>query len=294
MKKSERIIVGLVVLAGIGFSSVTHVPILWAEEGKYSTEGYEQSGRDYIWKQSITENADGLQSAEFNTVNGKVIISPQEGKNTVDVQAEIVIRRGFFGSETTVLTTKEQVGVKVERAGDKLIIRADQPKKSSWRVSIRIDFTVKIPAALAAHAETVNGKVEITGIQAPLSLHTVNGSLTAENCLGPIQADSVNGSIHLKQIAQIDKVTTVNGSISAEIQDEMKNNSSFETVNGSVKIDIPEQTRADLDLGNVNGSIELKANAFQGEQKKHNVNGTLNGGGAKLSVHTVNGGISVY
>ena len=62
-------------------------------------------------------------------------------------------------------------------------------------------------------------------------------------------------------------------------------------MNGAVTVTIPAKAALRVEAENVNGSIRSEVAGLSSE--KHSLSGDLNGGGATLSIETVNGSINV-
>jgi len=68
----------------------------------------------------------------------------------------------------------------------------------------------------------------------------------------------------------------------------------FETVNGSVKVEAPSNLAPDVLMATVNGSLRSDLPlTMQGRITKNRIHGTVNGGGRRLSLKTVNGSIEL-
>jgi len=69
----------------------------------------------------------------------------------------------------------------------------------------------------------------------------------------------------------------------------------LEAVNGGVTIQLPADTKADITGRCVNGGISTSDLAIEtvGEQTRRRLEGKLNGGGANISLETVNGGVRI-
>jgi DUF4097 and DUF4098 domain-containing protein YvlB len=66
----------------------------------------------------------------------------------------------------------------------------------------------------------------------------------------------------------------------------------FATVNGSITLELPAGAAAEVDARTVNGRIETDFPLeVSGRISRRRLRGTIGGGGRKLSLETVNGGI---
>jgi len=140
-----------------------------------------------------------------------------------------------------------------------------------------VDFTVEVPANVAFAPRTVNGEIEAEGLKGDVDATTVNGSV-AVSTSGLAAATTVNGSIRATM-----------GSVRWE--DDLD----FSTVNGGITLDLPARIKANLRAETVNGDIETDFPiTMNGRFSRHKLRGTIGGGGAGLSLTTVNGDIRLH
>ena len=138
-----------------------------------------------------------------------------------------------------------------------------------------VDFDVTVPHGIALDARTVNGAVD-----------AVND--------GPADASTVNGSVSL-EARDVRTAHTVNGSVSVRVLDRTRGAISAHTVNGSIDIALPEGTGVELDARTLTGDISAAGASVDrsrygpGARSK----ATLGDGARRLSLHTVNGSITV-
>ncbi len=217
------------------------------------------------------------------TVNGKIFVETWS-KNSVDVYAEIEVRSS---DKKAARDFMDDVEIVVRNRGDELEIKVDRPHDKSgsfwdWvagsgRPNLTVNFSIKVPEEMDIEASSVNGAVEIVGIQGQASLSTTNGKIQAEEVLGSVEAHTTNGSIFVD--------------ISA---DNLEDDIVLHTVNGSIKLSLDEDIEADVEASTVNGSINTDFPLeVSGKWGPKNVSGEINGGGAVIELETVNGSISL-
>jgi hypothetical protein len=139
-----------------------------------------------------------------------------------------------------------------------------------------IDFTVQVPAGVGLNAQTVNGSVDGQGLQSDVVGQTVNGSVNL----------STTGSA---------RATTVNGSINAAMGRAVwPSGAKFTTVNGGVTLQLPAAVNANVRLSTVSGNIRSDFPlTIDSEPGPKHADGVLGGGGQRLDITTVNGGITL-
>jgi hypothetical protein len=140
----------------------------------------------------------------------------------------------------------------------------------------RVDFTVQVPLGIRLAARTVNGSIEAQNLHGDADATTVNGSVNV----------STTGSAH---------ATTVNGTITASMGAAVwPNGGKFTTVNGSVTLRLPAAVNADVRVSTVSGGIQSDFPLqIDNEPGPRHAEGVLGGGGQRLDITTVNGGVTL-
>ncbi|MBN1482846.1 hypothetical protein EH223_13095 [candidate division KSB1 bacterium] len=228
-----------------------------------------------------THEFDG-EKVTVETVNGKIFIETWQ-QDAVDVYAEIEVRST---SKSEAREFMDDVEIIVRRRGDDLDIRVEKPHDKSsgiwdWfsgdKPNLTVNFSIKVPEQMDIEASSVNGAIDVLGIEGRAFLSTTNGKILAEEIAGSVEAHTTNGSIFVD-------IRT------ADLKDDVDLN----TVNGSIKLALEENVKADIDISTVNGSINTDFPLeVHGKWGPKNVSGEINGGGAHIELETVNGTVSL-
>ena len=141
---------------------------------------------------------------------------------------------------------------------------------------ITVDWEVKVPAGVKLAAATVNGDLELEDLASVVEATTVNGSI----------------SVGTREFAE---ATTVNGTIHARMgAGKLPHDLEFKTVNGSVVLTLTDGIGAEVLAEALNGAFESDFPVtVSGRMRPNKVRGTINGGGALLSMTTVNGSLEL-
>jgi hypothetical protein len=141
---------------------------------------------------------------------------------------------------------------------------------------VTVTWEVQVPSGVRFVATTVNGDVEIEEIGGPIEAHTVNGSID-------LATDDVA------------EAATVNGGITARLgAGRLAHDLDFRTVNGSVVVSIADGVGAELRAEALNGDFASDFPiTIEGRRRRNVLHGTIGGGGALLSLATVNGSIEL-
>ena len=147
---------------------------------------------------------------------------------------------------------------------------------------MRIEWTVKVPKGLTVDLRTINGGVRIDGLSGEIHAKTTNGGVKGQNIIPEtIEASSVNGGIEFELGAPLDSTDSID----------------ISTVNGGVALSMPSESKATITARCVNGGVRVNDLDIKRDEETHEferkrrLNGTLNGGGAKVNVSTTNGGV---
>jgi len=230
------------------------------------------AGYEAIVDQSYPLAAGG--SVALENINGDVSIEVWE-RNEVRVYA-------VKSASTPELL--DELEVKVDADNNQVRIDTHYPSMNGsdhgHRRFTKVEYTVTVPrTAILDEIELVNGNLTVVGIEGGIDAETVNGNIMVRDCAGSANLGTVNGGIeaHIDRLAYDDKldVESVNGQLDLYLASSLGADLSADTVNGSLKNDF---------------GIEVRKGKYVGSD----FHGSVGGGGAKVSLETVNGSINVH
>lgn len=267
------VLLGLILAAGL---SIAACDIQAGEGGGFSL-GIAKGKAEDTWTRTYKLAPGG--TLELINVNGRIDAEPAAGDSV-----ELV------GKRTAEATSDEAAKALL----DKLEIR-EEVGDSRVRVEVRfprlsgfsghaVRWTVRVPKGVKVDLRTVNGGVKLTGLQGDITAKTTNGGVSGTGIVSQaVEASAVNGGIEIDFASPL--------STDAKV--------SLETVNGGVALGIPSESRATISARAVNGGVRVNDLDIQKDEQssdfesKRRLQGTLNGGGARVTLHTTNGGIRV-
>jgi hypothetical protein len=226
------------------------------------------------WQKTYTLDANGR--VEIGNVNGKITVEPSLGR-TVEVvalkkaraatpeAAKAALDRATIAEEITPGLVK--VTTRIARA-EGIVFGNNQ---------LTVDYRVRVPAGAEVKFTTVNGGVEISGLEGRITAETTNGGVVARAVKGQLDASTTNGGLEIE--------------LAAVPQGGVK----LECVNGGIKVAIPRDAKATISASVANGGIsagDLQLD-ITGEHTRRRLEGRLNGGGPRIQVEGTNGGISL-
>jgi hypothetical protein len=209
---------------------------------------------------------------KIENVNGTINVSPSSGART-EVRAERIAKAGNDEAARELL---KKIEIVEESSPSSVSIATKVPKISWGRSGHEVRYFVKVPKGLAVEFQTVNGGVRLENIEGQMIASTTNGGVHGKGLRGSLKASTTNGGVELEMAA-----------VTGDIE--------LETTNGGIRLNLPEDTKATLDARCVNGGISVgdSLRVENVEKSRRQLRGTLNGGGARVSVETVNGGIRI-
>jgi hypothetical protein len=215
-------------------------------------------------------------------VNGTVAVTSWD-RDEVRVVARKRVRAGSAERASAGLAALK---VMVAAKPDELRVRTRHPRHGvdgvlGWLrgagVSSSVSYELTVPHGVRLDAETVNGRIDLDGVDGDLTLTTVNGSIRVRDARGRLEADTVNGRIDVELVAVAPAADLA-----------------FSTTNGSIEVALPEDIRTRLEVRTTNGGIDVDFPVeVQGTWGSRRVDADINGGGGRLTVSTTNGGIHI-
>lgn len=227
------------------------------------------------WSRTYTVAAGGR--FELINVNGRITAEPADGKDVV-----VEGRRTAKGrSDEIAKENLAKLEIREEVGGSTVRVESRPPRMSGFG-GHEIEWTVKIPTGLTVDLRTVNGGVRLNGLSGEIRARTTNGGVKGQNLIPEtIEASSVNGGIEIELGAPLDSTDSVE----------------ISTVNGGVTLSMPSESKATITARAVNGGVRVNDLDIKRDDEGHEserrrrLSGTLNGGGAKVTVSTTNGGV---
>jgi hypothetical protein len=210
---------------------------------------------------------------EISNVNGKIEVEPSTG-NTVEVEAT---RKARGSSPEAAKAALERVTIVEDVSGGRIRVETKVQRTSgfSFNGGVQVEYRVKVPAGAEVKFTTVNGGVELTGLEGRIVAETTNGGVTARNVAGQLEASTTNGGLDI------------------DLQKMPEGGVKLECTNGGIKIRLPGDAKATVSASITNGGISTENLTIDatGENSRRRLEGRLNGGGPRIDAQGVNGGI---
>ena len=248
-----------------------------AENGNFDIDFASGKATD-TWSRTYTVQPGGR--FELLNVNGRITAEQTDGKDVI-VEAR---RTAKARSDEAAKERLAQLEIREEVGGSVVRVESRPPRISGFG-GHEIEWTVKIPKGLIVDLRTTNGGVRMNGLTGELYARCTNGGIKGTGLIvDKIEASVTNGGVEIELGAPLDATDSVE----------------LSSVNGGVTLALPAESKATIAARAVNGGVrvseDLKANQEQEShefERRRRFNGTMNGGGAKVSATTTNGGVRI-
>ncbi|HMI30402.1 MAG TPA: DUF4097 family beta strand repeat-containing protein [Candidatus Limnocylindrales bacterium] len=233
--------------------------------------------------------------------NGRITVEGWS-RNEVRIQATRVVRaEGNAKAEELMKELKSEVEVRNGRID--IMSRFPRRRESIgiWDIlgrkvaSLQINYYVQVPTKTDLVLETSNGEVRIHGLEGQLDAKTTNGDMRVGEVKGDVTLNTTNGEIELTGVSGGATAVTTNGSVVADVRGvSPKGGIELGTTNGNVEAYFPGTLKATLEATTTNGRVSIVFPvAVEGTTSSKSIRGTINGGGAKITLSTTNGNVDV-
>ena len=219
---------------------------------------------------------------ELENISGAIVITQGSGRTAEVVVTKRVIRGD--GSYVKAIMEEADGMVRIctiytNKDPNRKSCKGDNSNNSRRGEDydqVEMRYEVRVPAGVIVDAENVNGTITATGLEAEASLTTVNGGITFTGNSAR-QLETVNGGV---------KGTFLKPSWSGTLE--------VSSVNGGVELTFPANFDAELSGETVNGGVSSDFPVtIEGKWGPKSFTGQIGRGGRRLSVETVNGGITL-
>jgi DUF4097 and DUF4098 domain-containing protein YvlB len=225
------------------------------------------------WHKTYTLDSNGR--VEIGNVNGKITVESASG-NTVDV---VAVKKAKGATPEAAKAALERATI-VEEASSSLVKIETKIAKNegiSFNTgNLTVEYRVKVPAGAEVKFTTVNGGIDLSGLQGRVTAETTNGGVSARDISGALQASTTNGGL------EIALTKVAEGGVK------------LECTNGGIELKLPRDAKATISASISNGGIDTGGlNLETTESSRRRLEGKLNGGGPRVQLEGVNGGITL-
>ncbi len=152
--------------------------------GRFDTGGVTILGTDYEYNVNSTGNSAGIARVILDNLHGNVSLKGEDS-DSVKVTGRKTIRAFNHGDADRA---NEQSQIRMERQGDLLIVRAEEPGNVRM-LSVSTDLDITIPRGL---------NVEARGRSGDLTVEDINGSLDVTNGHGDVHLNNIGKDVKIE------------------------------------------------------------------------------------------------
>jgi len=233
--------------------------------------------------------------------NGRLVIEAWP-RHEVRVQVTRVVRAGDRAKAEELM---KDLQADIEVRSDRIDIQSRFPKRTEtiglWDIlgrkiaAVQINYYLQVPEESSLDLETSNGEVRVSATHGSVDARTTNGDIKVEDVRGNLDLLTTNGEVRLTDLAGGATAHTTNGSVVAELRRlPPRGTVDLGTTNGNVEGYFAGDLKASLTATTTNGQVSIDFPITrEGVMTSKTIRGTIQGGGAKISIGTTNGNVEV-
>lgn len=222
-----------------------------------------------------TYQLDQAGRVEIGNVNGKIEVEPSTG-NTVDVTA-VKKARGATPEAAKAALERATINEDVSSGRVKIETKIARSEGIFGGNNVSVEYHVRVPAGAEVKFTTVNGGIDISGLEGRITAETTNGGISTRGVKGQLEASTTNGGLDI-ELARV-----AEGGVK------------LDCTNGGIKVRLPRDAKATISASVTNGGIspgDLNIDVT-GENNRRRLEGRMNGGGPRIQIEGTNGGITL-
>jgi hypothetical protein len=224
---------------------------------------------------------------EVRTGSGEITIHTGPG-NTVHIVGHIRAS-GISGTSAADRVRQIEQAPPIEQLGSTVRIGSTGDNELYHNVSISYDITV--PADTQIQSKSGSGDQVIASVRGAVSAQTGSGSIDIAGSGGDVRAQTGSGSIHARAVGGAIRAQTGSGDI--EMAQTVKGDVDVQTGSGSVRLTLAENASFELSARTGSGDIRVAQPMTTRSQSRHRLEGTVGNGGARVTVQTGSGSITI-
>lgn len=286
-----------------------------APNGINSTNRFLRSGASANFTASFAVAPGGKLTMGVD--RGNIRISGSD-RNTVEVR---VFRKVTHADASDAAKVIKEHRIELRQTGSDVSITAHSPSILSvnsffgifTRPNLEVSYEIDVPRKFSVEpqtaggnvniaqlqgtvkAETMGGTVELSEINGDSDAKTMGGNVIAGKCTGDLHAHTSGGSITLEEFSgPCVHADTSGGNVHADFAVPPNSDSDLRTMGGNVTARLPASAAFTVDAETLGGSIKTELPVqIEGKHHASHLQGTVNGGGPILRLHTMGGNIDI-
>jgi hypothetical protein len=249
------------------------------------------------FQRSFTLNSGGTLHVE--NYKGTIHVTGS-GANQVVVN---VVKRFEGGSESERKWWMENTKVTFSNDSNRVSVKVEYPNWNCILCWTEHEFTDGVELEIQAPART---NLEADGYKPDIQVSSLQGDIRIKSYKAPMRIESTSGAIHINTYKDVIKLKNVAVRGGLEINSykadadidakSLEGSANLETDKGSIVLRLPKDIGLDVDFSGGRRSVfhtDFAVATGTGGGYGHDTRGTVNGGGARVSLRTERGSISL-
>ncbi len=167
----------------------------------------------------------------------------------------------------------------------------------NWSKGRSPEISVQLPRESDVAMKTGSGGLDLAGVTGDLSVSSGSGGVRVQESAGKLEATTGSGGVTAEGGFSQFRMRSGSGTVSLRLRPSMQRSgsSSVSTGSGGVHLFVPRDLRANVHAATGSGGIhsDLPLSTTGDWGNRHEVDGTVNGGGPQLDLHTGSGGVQI-
>jgi len=207
------------------------------------------------------------------------------------IEARVTTRGWHIGSGGLEIVEHQQ--------GNAVDLELREPRHVHFSIGMdtrHIELEIHMPRSVKLNVHSGDGGVSARGLEGELEFTNGDGRLDLKDLDGVLRAHNSDGPVRVSGRFDVLEIHTSDGSLQVEARPGSQVRESWEirSSDGSVNLKIPGDLAADVELHANDGSITTDIPiVVQGSWRRHDLEGKMNGGGNRISVHTSDGSLTL-
>jgi len=207
------------------------------------------------------------------------------------IEAHVATRGWHIGNGGLEIVEHQQ--------GNAVELELRQPHHAHFSIGIdarRIELEIRMPRRAKIIVRSGDGAVFAKGVEGELDFTTNDGHLELVDVDGSLRAHTSDGAVRVSGRFDVLELSTSDGRVEVEARpsSQLREPWDIRSSDGSVILRIPGDLAADIALHTSDGSITTNIPlVVEGSFGGHDIQGKINGGGNRLTVHTSDGSVTL-
>jgi DUF4097 and DUF4098 domain-containing protein YvlB len=260
----------------------------------------EDRGPEYTEKFEKTVRLGRNGRLELTNFSGDVEIAGGSGDEAKITATKIT----HSNNEQAARAALSAMGIEVtERPGGVTIVAQPTRGRSN---SVEVNYVISVPSGTSLDLKTYSGDVTIRNLAGDVHLKSYSGDIVVRDGKPALDLESISGDVSIEQIeSERVKVNSISGDVI--FRGKLSKSGRYELSTNSGDVQVITDGGASFNLeartfsGDVSSDFSLKLGTLpsslagngRGARRNNDISGTVNDGGALLSLHSFSGDILI-